>query len=95
MAPNQYTHDINDTTFLGWTNWDTWNANLWLTSTQAVYRELEQLRVNTTKTAEEFAPILKDHARAMACHAEYFDSGFEFHRVNFEEIAENWNDANA
>jgi hypothetical protein len=78
-----------DTGYNGWTNWETWNANLWICETEAAYRDLYELE----------APLTED--AAMDIFLDWYPNGTpdmadtwprEMRDINFRELAEHWSE---
>ena len=65
--------------FNGWTNWETWNANLWMTNEEWSYKALRL--VHDIKALEEF-------------WIDYFEGtdDIETAKINFEEIFNSMNE---
>ena len=82
----------NDT-YNGWSNWATWNVNLWLGNSERYYfaridveKSIEQW---TAETAESFVRTLLPKGTAdMIMHSTRLDG---LDDVNYEELAEVWN----
>jgi hypothetical protein len=82
-------------TYNGWTNWETWNVELWIDNEEGIYREKQRfLRRNSEEDeidadkVEKFCrdifpdgtPDMKDDPRG------------DMNRVNWEELAESWSE---
>lgn len=63
--------------YQGWTNWDTWNCNLWLTNDEWSYRKLQSFY--KAEQVEKF-------------WEEFYEGkdGIDTSKVNFEEIFESF-----
>lgn len=68
-----------DRTYNGWTNWDTWNANLWLANTEGPYRRL----TGWGGSVEEFAIAARQELDALGN-----PDGIDCDKVNWQEIYE-------
>ena len=75
----------NDSSYNGWTNWETWNLNLWVTSYEAYYRAMLRKMPFTEKSAREFAIELFPTGTPDMKIAEFFD-------IDWAEIVEAWNE---
>ena len=62
----------------GWSNWDTWNASLWLNNDQGLYNEA------LGKSASELRALVEDFGVT--------GDGFDVDAVNWDEVAEGFND---
>ena len=62
----------------GWSNWDTWNASLWLNNDQGLYNEA------LGKSASELRALVEDFGVT--------GDGFDVNAVNWDEVAEGFND---
>ena len=69
---------MSDTTYNGWTNYDTWNANLWLKNDEGVYKHLIHCN-NETEIGNLFRRMFKSG------NGEYID-GIDPSKVNWDEI---------
>lgn len=67
---------MNDQTYHGWTNWDTWNLNLHLTSYEYFYQKLRIF-----KNKEQLEVFCIDNFK------QGFD-GIDLNNVNYQEILE-------
>lgn len=79
---------MTDNTYNGWTNYETWNLNLWLSNDENAYRywasiaegvELEELTESLKTWAQSHVPETVGFHSDMLSHA--------ISRINFEEIA--------
>jgi hypothetical protein len=75
----------------GWTNWETWNVNLWLTNDEGSYAWLMDAAKRAIATDPDDDD---DQERILAAYLQVMvpDSGFvgdsvSWHRVNWREIA--------
>lgn len=59
----------------GWTNWDTWNASLWINNEEAIYREAVR-----TQSPEELKALVIDFGLE--------GDGFDIDSVNWQEVWE-------
>ena len=70
----------------GWTNWETWNLNLWVSNDEGLYHLQQDWRPFTESTAQQFAhDVLPNGTPDM-------DSAHDYHKVNWAEIVEAWNE---
>lgn len=75
-------------TYNGHANWATWNVNLWIDNDESMYREKRRfLGRTTTFTAKNVELFVRE---LMPLGTPDFDSISEFNKVNWEEIAESW-----
>ena len=84
--------------YQGWTNWETWNVNLWLTNDQTVYRETQRIIKQHYKY--DFQRV--EHLRDYVCDLmrgdkekgiePYIMDDISLHKVNYEEIIEAFNE---
>ena len=72
----------------GWTNWETWNVNLWIMNDEGLYSAMHQhSQPWTAESARDFMlDILPDGTPDMSGVKDYC-------AVNWEEIAAAWADA--
>jgi hypothetical protein len=71
----------------GWTNYETWNINLWVTNEEVIYNDMMNHRgMWTANGVEDFV-------------VEWFPEGTpdmdrisDYRKVNWQEIADNWNE---
>lgn len=78
----------------GWTNYETWNVNLWVSNDEGLYNEkmrvLRRSHEVSAKTVREF------FAEVMGGTTPDLDSlqenGETVDPINFDEIAEHWED---
>lgn len=72
----------------GWTNWATWNVELWFENDEALYHERRRFLIRHNEpTADQVEEFVKDR---MPKGTPDMDSEKEFNDVNWEELAENW-----
>lgn len=73
----------------GWTNRETWNANLWLSSEYTLYQAVESLANTHGSDHEQLASEIEDLAR-LTWPAQTTPDGADFSDVNWLEIATDW-----
>jgi hypothetical protein len=74
----------------GWTNWETWNANLWVMNTESVYRALKHTQfphVSNVRDAQEF--FLSNFPQGTP---DMSDDPTAIFRINWEELLNAWNE---
>jgi len=83
----------SDSTYNGWTNWETWNFKLWLDNEESTYRVVLEL-IGAKTTTMQLSRDLELWAEEMMITTG-LESGFfadacnsALRRVNFYEIAE-------
>ncbi len=69
----------------GWTNYATWNVDLWVTNVESTYNAMRELRPYDAAKAEQIARELFPEGTPD------MDSPKDMDKVNWEEIAEAWN----
>ena len=80
--------------YQGWTNWETWNVNLWLTNDQSVYKLTKSLLLGHYEYEFKRAEALRDwvydlvHGNKEEGITQYITDDISLHRVNYEEIIE-------
>ena len=86
-----------DTTYNGWTNWETWNMALWIDNEYEVYTR----RVDTQKFLTKQGKEWTSNDAKYFCLSAFPDGPPDFHNedwtsdmnaVNYQEIADHWND---
>mgnify|MGYP001571628630 FL=1 len=85
---------MSEEKYQGWTNWETWNVNLWLTNDQSVSELtkelLEREYVYGFKRVEALRDWVYDlvHGHKEEGLEPYITDDISLHRVNYEEIIE-------
>ena len=81
-----------DSTYNGWSNWETWNIGLWMSTDEQTYHEINQL-IKGSKDVYDLSKKLEEWAYS-SLDDEYMNPSFimDFVRgaireVNFFEIA--------
>lgn len=97
---------MSDTKYNGWTNWETWNANLWLEGMEDIAQEYydyakgDDTFDKSENAAFAMADYLKELVEEMASEqlnsqasmiADFVNAGIS--QINFYEIAEGMIDA--
>lgn len=72
--------------YYGWTNWDTWNANLWLTNDEFSYRRVMQTS-DVAELQEEGRLMLWNEAEPTGV-----TDGIDLDKVNWQEIYDSLHD---
>jgi hypothetical protein len=67
----------------GWSNWETWNVNLWAMNEEPAYRAVCAGRPYTADSAETLARELFPDGTP---------DGADLGEVNWDEIARGWNE---
>ena len=70
---------VSNCNYNGWTNWDTWNASLWLNNDENTYTQLTQC----SKASEVRELFLESFDDGSNCH-----DGIDYGCVNWYEIFE-------
>lgn len=70
----------SDETYNGWTNWDTWSANLWLSNTEGPYRRLRRM---AHQPPSEWKRAALDELDAMGN-----PDGIDYWKVNWQALYE-------
>lgn len=70
-----------NTEYNGWTNWDTWNLNLWLNNEEWIYKHFRWIR--SLDDFEEQARGIVEQLNNME-----YPEGIDANKVNYEEIFE-------
>jgi len=72
--------------YLGHTNWDTWNASLWLSNVESIYRECVRIGARSLD-ADDAGERIKDFVASM----EGFNGdGFDAEEVDWSSIGEEY-----
>ena len=82
---------MNTTKYNGWTNYDTWNAYMWLKTEDVYYKQFRTMVEDTMKTSE-------NASRFMACMAKFkmvftifvhdMNAYVDVDKVNYAELME-------
>lgn len=77
---------MSDQSYNGWTNWETWQVPLWIDNDECTYRARCRVSEWTADSVENFArEMFPDGTPDM-------DTGADLDSVNWQEIADNWNE---
>ena len=80
----------NTQEYNGWTNWETWNVLLWLDNEENLYK-IKQSFIRTNEHKQNFESLVKSFLIDMFPNGtQDMDSAEEMNAVNYEEIAETW-----
>lgn len=80
---------MNDTTYNGWTNWATWNANLWVDNEESTYKD--RIRIQ-----RGFGDWSKESAKEFFLG--WFPKGTpdmdssDIDEIDWNDIVESWNE---
>ena len=91
-----------DDKYNGWTNWETWNTNLWMTNEESLYDEAHAITAQYIDEADDDTPRTVDTYAAGQALREWWEETFapegtgplsdawsaNVEAVNWEEIAE-------
>ena len=75
----------------GWSNRETWNANLWMTNQESIYKLIGKL-AGRCKSVSELADNMEGFL--LILWKDKTPDGDSLHPVNWSEIAEAWAEAN-
>jgi hypothetical protein len=87
---------MTDTTYNGWSNYETWNVSLWLNNDEPMYREVQHMArraevANTREEAvEELGESLRQYVTDMFSTFGKFgdlDTDAELAAVDWDEVA--------
>lgn len=70
----------------GWTNWETWNVNLWVTNDESTYRMMQRQQPFNARSAQQFVMGLYPHGTPD------MDSPRELNKVDWQSIADAFNE---
>jgi len=82
---------MSDTSYNGWTNYETWNIALWIDNDESLYHMRRDYQ------AEKGGKLTPQTAQAF-CWSVYpegtpdMDGRDDMQKVNWSEVAENWNE---
>ena len=74
---------MTDKTYNGWTNWDTWNAHLWISSTEWAY-----FGALATRDPDALRRFIKSASGILSTGDHEFGDGFDPDDVNWDEVWE-------
>jgi len=76
-------------TYNGWTNWATWNVNLWIDNEEWLYHAKISLLESAWRTIEgiDVRAFVTEHMHGTTPD---FDSPSDIAAVDWQEIAEHW-----
>ncbi len=83
---------MNDETCNGWTNWETWNINLWLCNEEGMYNETLEIcdkELNPHEYEFKRADQLQEYVDYLMDENIITDK-VSLHRVNWKEIIESF-----
>ena len=75
-------YPIDDTSYNGFANWDTWNASLWLANDKYAYHIMRDAAAQSLSMSE-FADIGQDIIEGIGN-----PDGIEYENVNWKEVRE-------
>jgi hypothetical protein len=75
---------MTDNTYQGWTNWDTWNANLWAANDEGVYRDILRAR-NPAQLEDTWRAFFYEGTEHEADGVKFID-GIDPDNVNWAQI---------
>lgn len=80
-----------DTTYNGWTNWETWNVELWIDNEEPLYRAKQRFLRTYRGSINESVVQAWVH-EALPKGTPDFDSIDDYLKVNWKELADHWAD---
>ena len=77
----------------GWANWETWNVDLWISNDEVLYQAKQELVSWSSPgvTGEDVRQFVEMYMDGTTPDFEE-DPSCELAKVDWEEIAENWNE---
>ena len=82
---------MTDNTYNGWTNWETWVVNLWITNSESTYLALRRLSRNHNGNIPEDAA--KEFVRALygENYGGFPEDDLDADAIDWEDLIDNWN----
>lgn len=74
-------------TYNGWTNWATWNVNLWIDNEEPLYREKQRFLRRNRISLESVKTFVFD---VFPTGTPDMDSPAEMSEVDWSDLAESW-----
>tara|TARA_Y100000034_G_scaffold118812_1_gene159860 strand:+ start:1612 stop:1893 length:282 start_codon:yes stop_codon:yes gene_type:complete len=74
-------------TYNGWSNWETWNVNLWIDNEEDTYFDKEEFINNTPIDIETVEGFCRNR---FPNGTQDMDDASEMDKVNWSELCESW-----
>ena len=99
MNQNTWNSIMEEKTYNGWSNYETWNAKLWLDNDEGIYRYIIEMATSDfiDKEPYEFGDFIKGYVEELQDQEKQADFGLftdllnsALQEVNWTEIAESY-----